>query len=375
VVLGSQLKQCYDDHLESIFFENIREFLGPKSGRKNEDREGVNRAIEKTLQEEPEKMLAKNNGVTFRAEKVEKADNKLILSNASIVNGCQTTMSLVHNPSDKACVLVKVVEVGSGNSWDIAKSANYQNPVDLIRLDLARYIRPQVIKKAAATTGMNLNFDDSEIGSESSILKMMASINQESGKYEAIYSLFISFFSLSATNAISNLYTKLREGILEDFYNDLEREDIFRILAKLNNAADVSTQELERIYEGDGLEDVTLVQRFLNPKKDNYRALITVLAACGCEKENIYNPNRSYLEIVDFLKRIEAYVETNIDGFMDYFTWAFQSILSVTDVEKDGKINAKDLNQKIARAKFDNLYNDIRRQAAMDSAMKARKGK
>lgn len=369
VVAGTELKKCYDEHGESIFFENIREFLGPKSGKKQEDREGVNRAIEKTITDEPESMLAKNNGVTFRAEKVSANGNTLNLDKASIVNGCQTTMSLVRNPSKEAKVLIKVVEIqDSGNSWNIAKSANYQNPVDLIQLDLAKYIGYQVVKRAAVTSGFSLNVPNS-----SSILDMMNTINQESGKYQAIYSLFVGLFSLSATNTVNNLYTKLREEVLEEFYRDPEREEVFRILAKLDQASNEGVREVESIYDSEGLDDSSLVQRFLSPEKDNYRALLTILASCACMGKNLYTPLSSYLRISQFLTDIEQVLDSDIWTFVDHFTWAFQSLVAITDATKNRNENSKELSNKVSRARFENLYDDVRRQASIEIAKAKRR--
>jgi AIPR protein len=369
VIAGTELKKCYDEHGESIFFENIREFLGPKSGKKQEDREGVNRAIEKTISDEPETMLAKNNGVAFRAEKVTVIDEKVLcLEKASIVNGCQTTMSLVKNPKKEAHVLVKVVEINSGNSWDIAKSSNYQNPVDLIQLDLAKYIRHQVVKRAAIHSGFTLEGVNS-----ASVLEMMDSINQESGKYQAIYSLFIGFFSLLPNNTVSNLYTKLRGEILEDFYNDSSREQIFRILAKLDQASNQGVKEIEKIYSSEDLDDSSLIQRFLDLQKDNYRALLTILAACSCLGENIYDPLSNYKRIADFLSEIEHVLDTNLWSFIDYFTWSFQSLVNVTDATKNRNENSKDLSNRVSRVKFENLYDDVRRHASIDAARLKRK--
>ena len=369
VLAGTELKKCYDDHGESIFFENIREFLGPKSGKKQEDREGVNRAIEKTIADEPETMLAKNNGVTFRAEKVIVDGSTLQLHKASIVNGCQTTMSLVRNPKRQASVLAKVVEIAdSGNSWDIAKSANYQNPVDLIQLDLAKYIRYQVVKRAAIHSGFNLDGVNS-----ASILDIMSSINQESGKYQAIYSLFIGLFSLSATNTVNNLYTKLRGEVLEEFYNDTQKEEVFRILAKLDQVSNMGVQEVESIYDSESLDDSSLVQRFLNPQKDNYRALLTILAGCSCVGENIYDPLRDYRQIFQFLSALEHIIDTNVWSLVDYFTWSFQSIVATTDATKNRNENSKELSNKVSRVRFENLYDDVRRQASIEAARTKRK--
>ena len=93
---GSDLTRLYREHGESLFFENIRDFLGKTSGRVVQNRSTVNQEILRTIRYEPDRMLARNNGITFRATdaKPEGSDG-LRLGRAAIVNGCQTTMCLV----------------------------------------------------------------------------------------------------------------------------------------------------------------------------------------------------------------------------------------------------------------------------------------
>ena len=56
---------------DALFFENIRDFLGTTSGKVVTNRSTVNEEIIKTISKEPDKMLARNNGLTFRATKVD----------------------------------------------------------------------------------------------------------------------------------------------------------------------------------------------------------------------------------------------------------------------------------------------------------------
>lgn len=65
-----EVKKLFRKHGTSLFFENIRDFLGV------EDNNGVNSEIMDTLSEEPEMMLNRNNGLTLKAKKVEEKNNK-----------------------------------------------------------------------------------------------------------------------------------------------------------------------------------------------------------------------------------------------------------------------------------------------------------
>lgn len=88
IVTGSSLKQLYTQYGDSLFFENIRDYLFFARDNKTT---AVNEEIMKTIDEEPTKMLARNNGIVFKAESIEvENDGTLRLFNASIVNGCQS---------------------------------------------------------------------------------------------------------------------------------------------------------------------------------------------------------------------------------------------------------------------------------------------
>jgi len=72
--------------LDLLYEKNVRKFLGNK--RK------VNKGIEATIENHPERFGLYNNGITIVAEEVATSGNELVLKNPFIVNGCQTTRSI-----------------------------------------------------------------------------------------------------------------------------------------------------------------------------------------------------------------------------------------------------------------------------------------
>jgi len=73
--------------LDLLYEKNVRKFLGNK--RK------VNKGIEATIENHPERFGLYNNGITIVAEEVTKiSTDELTLTNPFIVNGCQTTRSI-----------------------------------------------------------------------------------------------------------------------------------------------------------------------------------------------------------------------------------------------------------------------------------------
>ena len=102
---GNELKRLYEVHGDALFDRNVRLFLGARKG-------SVNAGIRDTLDSisDRQNFWAYNNGMTFvcdRYEFEEKA-GELALYNFSIVNGCQTTVSIA-SASEKASSLVAVL--------------------------------------------------------------------------------------------------------------------------------------------------------------------------------------------------------------------------------------------------------------------------
>jgi hypothetical protein len=190
--------------------------LGLTSGKKEtEGRETVNSKIIDTIRTAAPRMLERNNGITFRAESVNATGvDKLNLQGAAIVNGCQTTMCLWHarESIDDACnVVVKVVV--TNDAWDVAKAANYQNAVAQIDLDLARYLRPQLIQRAATDHGYG-----TKSVSEETIIGVLNTIHAKKVEYDEMKCLYLGLFSRKPNNLFDDNYAELRTDVLEGLY-------------------------------------------------------------------------------------------------------------------------------------------------------------
>lgn len=241
VISGLMLRKLYDDYGDSLFLENIREWLGPYTGKqKQPGRETVNEAISRTLHTEPEKFLSRNNGITFRANAIQiLSDSTLHLGEASIVNGCQTTMAIVKagKLTDDCRVLIKIVE--TDDAWDIAGSANFQTKIGRIDIDLARYIRSEAISLAADKYGIHLR---REKNIPESIFSVFRAISQESVIESEIRAIFIGLFSRTPHNAIASNYTELRDDLLNEYNLDAEKDEVLYMLFILSNRSGPGTR-------------------------------------------------------------------------------------------------------------------------------------
>lgn len=127
-VSAVELQRLHKEHQDDLFAGNIRLFLGARKG-------GINEQIIKTAKESPGSFWALNNGVTIVADTAlpvpnEDGSTALKLTRFSIVNGCQTTSSLVQAKAPKeAKVLARVIAAKASIRTDIVRYNNSQNAV------------------------------------------------------------------------------------------------------------------------------------------------------------------------------------------------------------------------------------------------------
>lgn len=92
---GSEIKRLHEEYGSSLFDRNVRLYLGARKG-------SVNFGIRETLNSESERknFWAYNNGITFVCEDFALDGNAIEfeVKRFSIVNGCQTTVSIASTP-------------------------------------------------------------------------------------------------------------------------------------------------------------------------------------------------------------------------------------------------------------------------------------
>lgn len=129
-VSAGELNRWYDKYGNQLFEGNVRLFIGQRKG-------GINEKIIETAAHRSGEFWALNNGITIVAESFEGlTEKKYKLRHFSVVNGCQTTVSLAKaikedpNAADSQ-VLVRVVAAKKALLTDIVRYNNTQNPVKL----------------------------------------------------------------------------------------------------------------------------------------------------------------------------------------------------------------------------------------------------
>lgn len=141
ILPGDVVYALYEKYGALLFEFNVRSFLQAKGA--------VNKGIRKTIEEEPGRFLAYNNGLTATADEIEVgmlAGETVIkrIRGLQIVNGAQTTAS-IHRakkvdklPVDQVAVAMKLTMVPSDKLKKfvplIAQYANTQNPIKIADL-------------------------------------------------------------------------------------------------------------------------------------------------------------------------------------------------------------------------------------------------
>jgi hypothetical protein len=138
-MIGQDIGKLYKDNGVRLFARNIRGFLGKVD---------VNKSIARTLKDEPQYFWYFNNGVTIISDEAkqitESGHTYLRVTNPQIINGQQTVRVLSENPTSKATVLVKVIDVPRESEVgherynyvldQIVKATNWQNAISQIDL-------------------------------------------------------------------------------------------------------------------------------------------------------------------------------------------------------------------------------------------------
>jgi hypothetical protein len=371
VVSGADIAHLARAHGFGLFFENVRDFLGLG---KRDDRTTVNQAIQATARDEPQKMLARNNGLVFRASAVEPDEpTRLRLHDASIVNGCQTTMCLarLENPVAGDCqVLVKVV--CASDAWEVAEAANTQNAIAQIDLKLARFLRKQLASKAAAEAGVKLvNHSEPE-----GIGKVIAALRREEASYEQLRYLYIGLFSRKPNNLWDDNYERLLEHVLALVYADdsLDEQLVFETLFGVLEASSEALAICARLNQE---EDP--LRRAHENTRPKYRVYIAMLALCATLEDNLSERSEDSEKEAErmrrFLERAREITEhpQTRQTFVRNFTRAYSVLgeVALEEHEDDAKGRvAQRVQGKLASMSFTTLYAKLRRRIETDDLLK-----
>lgn len=125
-VPGVELARLYETYQDRLFDRNVRLYLGSRTG-------SVNAGIIETLGSDDEQgnFWAYNNGITILCDHLEAINDAIRVKNFSIINGCQTTVSIAqHAPRSKdVLVLTRFIAPPEEIVDNIIRFNNSQNPI------------------------------------------------------------------------------------------------------------------------------------------------------------------------------------------------------------------------------------------------------
>ena len=367
IISNFELKELHRKFGDALFFENVRDFLGVQTGVEKMGRTTPNLEIIKTIKNEPEKMLSRNNGLVLGAEKVEKGleENQLVLRNGSVVNGCQTTMCLVEYSEKSSFVLVKIVQ--TPDAWDITKSANYQTAVPDIDLELARYLRPQLVKRAAQNFGVQLK------DIERSAFQLIDEIYDRKVAYSETRLLYIGLLSRTPNNVFASNYTELRQDLIVGLYkNGIQEEEIFELLFLLQGISQESLYESKSIFSNTSYS--SLFERIYSEDSLSYRSFLSILALCGTININIIDREA---DIVREISRVKGFIEhagmalkDDKDRFKRFHKFSVKLWMQVLLDEDDDETKVRrDMYLSSKKMSFNNMFRKLCIEADLDQSL------
>ncbi len=373
IISGRELQKLYDEFGDALFFENIRDFLGPSRGQSAEraERTTPNHDIIKTVTRFPDKMLQRNNGIVFRADEVKlnESRNQLELSGGSVVNGCQTTMCVVNYAEQLCDVPVKVVQ--TTDSWDIAKAANFQNSVTDIDLEIARNLRPQLAKKAATPLGVRV--DDGE----RSAFQVIDEIYDLRVAYRETRLLYIGLFSQTPNNVFDVSYLHLKKDLIDRFYQEEpDGTKVFEVLFALQGASQEGLKEAENTFKDPSYAG--MFQRFYKEDNPSYRCFVSILALCGAVKINIADRKqdgsdikKEYERTRDFLSNARKTLQNRKDMFSIYYKYAVKIWMQeMIEIDADDAEIKRKMASRSRGANFTNMFRKLSMEADMDDRLR-----
>jgi hypothetical protein len=300
-VAAEELNRLYKKYDDRLFARNVRLYLGTRKG-------GINEQVVETARTSPGKFWALNNGITIVADTATEQDKdpgQFKLTRFSIVNGCQTTVSLSKaGAPSPAKVLVRVVAASQAVVSDIVRFNNTQNAVRIWTVRAA-----DKIQEALRNSFLKIGVDYAP--------KPEGSRSQPKGDKVISLDRIAQFLAARNSNTLIAA-VKEKSELFDRYYPDvfahgISAEDVY-LTWQLGVLADSARQER--------LDDLTR-------QKDNDKTLTALLGVAGtywtvfCASKFVQDlnqqPMKLTLQTMDadaFRNALRKYVSRGLDEYI-----------------------------------------------------------
>jgi hypothetical protein len=372
-VAAQDLVQLYNKYGDALFFENVREFLGIEST--DDQRSAVNGQIVDTIRSQPERMAGRNNGITIGGVQARfYGDDRqlLVIDSAGIVNGCQTTMCLVHvAETDKLDSHVVVKVVIDDDSWGVARAANHQNLVSLRDLDVARFVRPQLMRKVSADLGIGL-YTATPPATTEALESMLDTIGDERVAYDDVRYVFFGLLCNKPNQLFRDNYDRLDASMLEALQAGGEdaRMRLFRTLFEV-------VREGRRTMDRCEADAVEVSGHLLSRLKDSkYFAYITILAMGGALETSDFghgSAGAGLSRLLEVIEQIGTLVENHPDRFGIVFEEAYKIVVNRALDSWTDDATQSQVRQVMTAAIIGHSFDSLRQQVSLNVRMSDRR--
>jgi hypothetical protein len=340
-VPAASLKQLYSEYNDLLFDRNVRVYLGARKG-------SVNATIKDTLDNSKERgnFWAYNNGITFVCDlyEVNQSNKTIELRNFSIVNGCQTTVTIANSVIEdlsNVSILSRFISAEESIIDSIILYNNSQTPIrpwEIYSQDKVQKRLKKELSKEPNAYFYQTRKGEKIKGDEKN--RFLSDGKPRIIPYEKLAQYLGAFngYPKFAYNEKSKLFTTYKDNL---FPNDIQVEKVI-LVWECGQAAQNAVQE--EIQRGDN-ENVKIL------KRGGKLFVLTTMATILFERNSqnfISNLKREVVSSKNTKERLKAYAELSVQWYIEAVTDMISGSENIVQLIRSHDFNKK-LKDKIIR--------------------------
>ena len=226
-----------------------------------------------------------------------------------------------------------------------------------MELELARYLRPQVVTRAAAKLGEGLKADRRE-----GLAAVLRSYTETEVSYTLTRYLFLGLFCRRPNQLFQDNYTNVQMDVVSNYFTLPDADDrlfttLFLAIKQGRTALTIAAKKFEN-------EDFAKpFSRLLDADQSKYQAYLLLLALCTSERVDLSEkaeaePRSSLL--AEFLTQSIDLLQERPRDFKRAFLFSYKELArTVARAEEDSEKTLQRLTSRVRDASFHELYSNI----------------